>query len=153
MTRLLSRILLVEDDPDIRMVAGVALEAIGGFVIRTCASGPEALETASGFAPDLFLLDVMMPEMDGPTTLQRLREIPALAGVPAVFMTAKVQPREVAQYRQAGATDVIAKPFDPMTLAETIRSIWDRHESTMARVSTSKGPVTEGAGAGTGAGV
>ena len=125
----LSRILLVEDDPDIRMVAGVALEGVGGFAFRACASGPEALADAPAFAPDLFLLDVMMPEMDGPTTLQRLRGIPSLAGVPAVFMTAKVQPREVAQYRQAGAADVIAKPFDPMTLAGTVRTIWGRiHE-------------------------
>jgi CheY-like chemotaxis protein len=76
------------------------------------------------FGPDLILLDVMMPVLDGPTTFQALREIPALSATPVVFMTAKVQTEEVAFYRELGAVDVIPKPFDPMTLADQIREIW-----------------------------
>lgn len=122
----LQRILYVEDDDDIRAVARLALEAIGGFELAVCENGLQALERAESFEPQLMLLDVMMPGLDGPTTLARLRDIPSLVGVPAVFMTAKVQPSEVASLREAGALDVIAKPFDPMTLADTLRTIWGR---------------------------
>ena len=122
----LKRILLVDDDPDIQLVTGMALESVGGFSIRACSSGREALEAAPGFVPDLLLLDVMMPEMDGPATLQALRAIPALARTPAVFLTAKVQPGEIAQYRKLGVAEVIPKPFDPMTLSETVRRIWEQ---------------------------
>jgi CheY-like chemotaxis protein len=122
----LKRILYVEDEPDIQTVARLALEMVGGFTLEVCASGPAALACAEAFAPQLLLLDVMMPGMDGPTTLQELRKLPALAQVPAVFMTAKVQPGEVATLRQQGAVDVIPKPFDPMTLAAMVQSIWDK---------------------------
>jgi len=124
----LTRILYVEDDADIRSVAGFALEAVGGFVLAVCASGEEALAQAPGFAPQLLLLDVMMPGMDGPETLAALRALPGTAATPAVFMTAKVQPQEVARYRALGAVDVISKPFDPMTLSDEIRAIWGRRE-------------------------
>ena len=120
----LSKILYVEDDPDIQVVAQMALETVGGFTLCVCSSGQEALDQAQGFAPDLILLDVMMPEMDGPTTLVNLRNIDSLAQTPAVFMTAKVMPSDVERYRELGAVDVIAKPFDPMTLAGRIQEIW-----------------------------
>ena len=120
----LERILYVEDEPDIQAVASVALEAVGGFTLKVCSSGPEALESALAFSPDLLLLDVMMPGMDGPTTLSELRKLPGLENTPAMFMTAKVQPHEVEQFKALGACEVIAKPFDPMTLAETITKAW-----------------------------
>ena len=104
----------------------MALEEIGGFSLEVCGNGDEALAKAVDFAPDLLLLDVMMPGMDGPTTLKALREIPELANTPAIFMTAKVQPHEVEEYKALGAVDVIAKPFDPMTLSENLRNIWNR---------------------------
>lgn len=122
----LKRILYVEDEPDIQTVARIALENLGGFALQVCSSGAEALSRAAAFGPQLLLLDVMMPGMDGPTTLAELRKLPATAQVPAIFMTAKVQPGEVAQYKALGALDVIAKPFDPMTLATQIRAIWSR---------------------------
>lgn len=122
----LKRILYVEDAPDIQAIAKVALEAIGGFDVKICNSGDEALVSAVEFAPDLLLLDVMMPGMDGPATLAALREIPALNSTPAIFMTGKVKPDEVHALRQHGAIDVIAKPFDPMTLADTIRESWSK---------------------------
>lgn len=124
MTQELTRILYVEDDPDIQAIAMMVLETIHGFVMEACSSGGEALDKAVAFAPDLILLDVMMPGMDGPETLHHLREFPELATTPVVFMTAKVQPQEVQEYLNLGALGVIAKPFDPMTLAEQLRAIW-----------------------------
>ena len=129
MTKPLNCILYVEDEPDIRMVAQMALEAVGGFTVIACASGQEALNAAPGAGADLLLLDVMMPGMDGPTTLEALRRLPHAAATPVVFMTARVQAHEVARYRQMGAVDVIAKPFDPMTLSASVRAIWSRIRS------------------------
>ena len=123
----LQRILYVEDEPDIQAVAKLALEAIGGFDELVCSSGREALKKAAAFLPDLLLLDVMMPGMDGPSTLEALRSIPAMRTVPAIFMTAKVQPAEVAHYKKLGALDVIPKPFDPMALAGLVRAICEQH--------------------------
>jgi len=121
----LPRILYVEDEPDIQAVAKLALEMVGGFEVKVCSSGEEALSEVDAFAPDMILLDVMMPGMDGPSTLQALREKPSFVHTPVAFMTAKVQPAEVAHYRSLGARDVIAKPFDPMTLASQVKAIWE----------------------------
>lgn len=120
----LNRILYVEDDDDIRTVAVMALEMLGDFVVEAHASGATAIDRAEAFAPDLILLDVMMPGMDGPATLAGLRERPALADVPAVFFTAKAQPDEMARLRALGAADVLAKPFDPQALPDALRRIW-----------------------------
>lgn len=124
----LTRILMVEDEPDIQTVARLALETVGGFTVATCDSGEQALTMAPDFGPELILLDVMMPSMDGPTTLKALRRIPELESVPVVFMTAKVQPQEVESFMAMGAEAVIAKPFDPMTLADRVREIWDQRQ-------------------------
>jgi len=124
MTKPLNRILYVEDEPDIRLVAQMALQAVGGFTVIACASGQEALDAAPGAGADLLLLDVMMPGMDGPTTLKGLRELPATASTPVIFMTAKVQAAEVAVYKGLGAMEVIPKPFDPMELSTQIQRIW-----------------------------
>jgi two-component system, OmpR family, response regulator len=121
----LNRILYVEDEPDIRFVAEMALQAVGGFAVISCASGEEALSAAPEARADLLLLDVMMPGMDGPGTLKALRALAATAQTPVIFMTAKVQAAEVATYKALGALEVIAKPFDPMTLAARIQQIWD----------------------------
>lgn len=126
----LRRIMLVEDDPDIRIVARLALVDLAGFELELCGSGREALDKAPAFAPDLILLDVMMPELDGPSTLRALRRDRALAATPVIFMTAKAQPEEVAEYRSLGALDVIVKPFDPMALGDQIRTIWSAHEAS-----------------------
>lgn len=121
----IERILLVEDEPDIQMVAKMALEAMGGFTVEACSRGSEALEKAPGFRPDVILMDVMMPGMDGMETSQRLREIEELADVPIIFMTAKIQPHEVLGYTRLGAIGVIEKPFDPVELAVRVRSLWE----------------------------
>lgn len=117
------RILYVEDDDDIRTVAKLALEAVGGFEVLDCALGAKAIAEGPAFAPELILLDVMMPEMDGPTTLRALRQIDSMADVPVIFMTAKVMQSEVAEYMEMGALGVIPKPFDPMALADRIKEI------------------------------
>ena len=120
----LTRILYVEDQPDIRLVAKMALEAVGGFTVIACESGAEALRCAPEARADLLLLDVMMPGMDGPGLLTLLGEMPAPAKTPVIFMTAKVQASEVALYKGLGALEVIAKPFDPMALSDQLRRIW-----------------------------
>ncbi|HCB43450.1 MAG: hypothetical protein CMK97_18530 [Pseudomonas sp.] len=122
----LERIMHIEDDPSIQEVARVALEVVGGFTVRSCDSGAAGVAAADSFAPQLVLLDVMMPGMDGPQTLVELRKLPIMQGVPVVFMTAKAQTQEVTAYRDLGAAGVIIKPFDPMTLSEQIRAIWEQ---------------------------
>lgn len=123
----LQRILYVEDEPDIRAIAQIALESVGGFTVEICSSGGRALDRAALFAPDLILLDVMMPGMDGPTTLEALRNLDQTENTPIIFMTAKAQPHEIERFRNLGALDVITKPFDPMTLADVIKGIWAKH--------------------------
>jgi len=122
----LQRVLVVEDEPDIRAVLELCLRSLGGFTVLACESGEAALSQARGFNPDLLLLDVMMPVMDGPSTLRALHLDPALAGVPAIFLTAKVQSKEVEFLNGLGAAGVVAKPFDPITLCGEIQEIWTR---------------------------
>ena len=123
--RNLKRIIHVEDDESIRAIAKVALERVGGFTLLSCASGKEALEKAAQFSPDMLLLDVMMPGLDGPTTLEKLREQMDLSGVAVVFMTAKVQSTEIEYYKSIGACSVVLKPFDVMTLSEQLVQYWN----------------------------
>lgn len=120
----LTRILYVEDDPDIQAVVRLSLESLGGFTVYVSNSGSEALQAAPEFAPELILLDVMMPDMDGPTTIQALREIPGMAEIPFVFLTAKTQPADTARYLGLGALRVIPKPFDPTELPQTLLDLW-----------------------------
>ena len=124
----LQRILYVEDDADVRAVATIALERVGGFTLEVCGSGREALERAPCFRPDLLLLDVMMPQLDGPATLEALRTLPATATTPVIFMTARAQSHDLAHYTRLGALGVIPKPFDAMSLAATVRALWERRE-------------------------
>jgi CheY-like chemotaxis protein len=123
-TESLNRILLVEDEEDIRAVAEVALETLGGFDVKLCGSGEEALESIEGFSPQMIILDVMMPGMDGPETLRAIRKLSGYAETPAVFMTAKVQSEEIESYLAEGAVGVIPKPFDPMALSDRLLEIW-----------------------------
>lgn len=116
------QVLYVEDEADIREMTEFALED-EGFELVLCGAGQEALEKAPSLTPDLILLDVMMPGMDGPSVLKMLRQQPHLINTPAIFMTAKVQPSEIKQLLSYGAVGVIAKPFDPMTLGGKIREL------------------------------
>jgi CheY-like chemotaxis protein len=116
------RILHVDDEPDIREVVEISLGLNPEFEVRSCGSGAEAIAAAAEWSPFIILLDVMMPGMDGPTTLAELRKNPLTAEVPVLFMTARAQPREVEQFVALGAQGVISKPFDPMTLAFLVKS-------------------------------
>jgi CheY-like chemotaxis protein len=108
------RLLLVDDDDDIRAIARISLERIGGWEVVAAASADEAEAAAREAAPDVVLLDVMMPDVDGPATLERLR--PLIGGATIVFLTAKTQASDLDRLRALGAAGVIAKPFDPMAL-------------------------------------
>jgi CheY-like chemotaxis protein len=115
------RILHVDDEPDIRELVEISLGLDSGMSVKSCSSGADALAAAAGWSPDLILIDVMMPVMDGPQTLGRLRECDATAQIPIVFMTARAQARELAHFLSLGAAGVIPKPFDPITLATTVK--------------------------------
>jgi two-component system, OmpR family, response regulator len=117
------KVLLVDDEPDIRRLAQLALRTVGALDVLLASSGREALELVSAERPDLIVLDVMMPGMDGQTVLNRLRSDPLTAGIPVILLTAKAQLHEVDEYLKGGAAGVIRKPFDPMTLADEIRRI------------------------------
>ena len=121
-----TRILYVDDEADIREIASMSLELDPEFEVRTCASGREALSVAAAWNPALILLDVMMPEMDGPTTFGRLSEQAETAAIPVVFITARTQAKEVEAFKTLGAKGVIAKPFDPMGLAGKAREYLGR---------------------------
>lgn len=120
------KILCVEDDPDIRAIAELALRDVGGFEVELCACGSDALAIVGDLRPELVLLDVMMPGMTGPETFQALKQQPCMDGIPVIFMTARLQPDEIEEYLSLGVIGVIPKPFDPMTLAGQIRDILAR---------------------------
>lgn len=119
----MTRILYVDDEADLREIAAMSLELDPEFEVRTVASGAEALEQARQWQPSLILLDVMMPGMDGPATLAALQADPATATIPVAFITAKTHPRHVTNLKALGARTVLAKPFDPMSLAGTVRTL------------------------------
>lgn len=121
----LREILYVDDEPDIREIVQMALGLVPTLSVSTADSGLHALQNMQASRPDLVLLDVMMPNMDGPSTLQEMRRQPELQSIPVIFMTAKAMPQEVARFRALGAAAVIAKPFDPMLLAEHVFGIWE----------------------------
>lgn len=129
MNKALKKILYVEDDSDIAAIAKIALESMGGFTLCVCNSGQQALREVEKFEPDLIMIDVMMPDMDGTMTLKALREIPGVKDIPVVFITSKSQSHEIKNYLSLGVLSIITKPFDPITLAKSIENIWNkRHD-------------------------
>jgi len=118
------KILYVDDEDDIREIAVMALEIDPEISVRSCTSGAHALTTVPEWMPDLILLDVMMPGMDGPETLKRLRQVPETSAIPVVFITARTQPEDIERFMSLGAAGVISKPFDPMALAGRARALF-----------------------------
>ena len=118
-----SKVLLVDDEPHIRRIGELSLKGVGKWKVILASSGAEAIELAEREVPDLILLDVMMPGVDGPATLQQLKASELTARIPVIFMTAKVQRHEIDKYLAAGAVGVIPKPFDPMALPAQILQI------------------------------
>lgn len=115
--------MIVDDDEDIRFVAELAVRQIGNWEVVSAASGLEALAIVGSERPDVILLDAMMPQLDGLATMAKLREEPATAGIPVIFLTARVQQHEIEAYLARGAQGVISKPFDVTTLPDEIRGI------------------------------
>lgn len=122
------KLLYVDDEADIREVATFSLELDPGIEVRSAGGGAEAFALLDGdpWRPDVVLLDVMMPDMDGPEVLSRLRQRGDLDGAPVIFITARAQAEERARLLGFGAADVITKPFDPMSLAQDVRAILAR---------------------------
>lgn len=117
------KILLVDDDPQIRKIAQICLQKVGGWEVSIARSGSEALNLAQTESPDIILLDIMMPGMDGPTTLLCLRQIECTKEVPIIFFTANARSSDSGAYEGLGALGVIGKPFDPMTLHKEIQEL------------------------------
>jgi len=120
------KILVIDDENDIRRIARLGLERVGKMQVIDASSGVEGVEKARAERPDVVLLDVMMPGQDGPATLQSLKADPATAAIPVIFLTAKALASELERLRSLGATGVLTKPFDAMTLAAEVRAILDR---------------------------
>lgn len=126
MTNKLKNILCIDDEPDVLSVAQMCLETVGEFNVTTASSGNEGLEKMLANKPDVILLDVMMPGIDGPATLKLVRKHPDFDDVPIIFMTARVRPSEIQEYLALGANGVMPKPFDPMTLSAQVTEIWEK---------------------------
>ena len=117
------RVLIVDDEDDIREVAQLSLEMVAGWVVLTASSGAEGISRAEAERPDAILLDVMMPELDGPATFERLRANAATSAIPVVLLTAKVQDADQKRLSELGVAGVLAKPFDPMQLAADVAEV------------------------------
>ncbi|MFA5913475.1 MAG: response regulator [Burkholderiales bacterium] len=126
MTRPLKKIMLVEDDPDIQLITRLSLQVGGGYDVHVCASGAEAVQSAAAYGPDMVLMDMMMPGMDGLAAMDALRKLPNLATTPVVFFTANTQDQVRQDLLRRGALGVIIKPIEPNALVEQIRAIWQR---------------------------
>ncbi|EGN76183.1 response regulator with CheY-like receiver [Idiomarina sp. A28L] len=124
----LERVLVVDDEQDIQAIAKLSLERVGGLETLICSSGREAIDKVQVFAPNIILLDVMMPGLDGPATLSILKEKGLVTNIPVVFFTAKVLDKEIEELHSCGAFDVISKPFDPMKLPSILEDIWRRSQ-------------------------
>jgi CheY-like chemotaxis protein len=119
----IEKVLLVDDDKNIRLIAQIGLEDTPDWIVTTAESGAEAIAKATADPPDLILLDMMMPDMDGKSTLVKLRANASTSHIPIIFMTAKVQTQELESYLALGAAGVISKPFDPITLSADIKRV------------------------------
>lgn len=120
----LQRILLADDEPDILEIARIALETVGGFEVSVCSSGKKLIERLYEFEPDLVIVDVLMPDMTGPEVFEEIRRRPEFDAVPVIYLTGVIQEEELEDLRKTGITEVILKPFDPMTLADRINDVW-----------------------------
>jgi CheY-like chemotaxis protein len=120
MLRDVRSILIIDDEDDIREVAALSLEAVAGWTVYTASSGKEGILAAAELKPDAILMDVMMPGMDGPTTFKVIQQTPAIAQIPVVLLTAKVQGVDQRRFADLGVAGVLFKPFDPLLLSTQI---------------------------------
>lgn len=133
------RILIIDDEDDIREVASLSLEATAGWQVITASSGARGIELAKQHQPDAILMDVMMPDVDGPTTFRQMQQTPEILHIPVLLLTAKVQGVDKRRFADLGVAAVLFKPFDPLTLAEQItRALnWNLPTVPATRVASS----------------
>ena len=117
------RILIIDDEEDIREVAGLSLETVAGWEVVLASSGAQGIACAIEHQPDAILLDVMMPVMDGPATFRELRKNPSTAHIPVMLLTAKVQSNDQRRFADLGVEAILFKPFDPLTLSTQIADV------------------------------
>jgi CheY-like chemotaxis protein len=122
----LKRIMYVDDDPDLQDIVSLGLETRGGFTVTCCDSGNQALEEIAIFKPDLVILDMVLPGMNGLQLLARMRELPGVPWIPVIFLTSKIRPDQVEEYKELGVIGVINKPLNPLELRHQVREIWER---------------------------
>lgn len=125
----LQTIFLVEDDPDIQIIAEMTFEEIGDYELSIFGSGMKLFDALETRMPQLILLDVMLPEMDGPSILKKLKAEPRTSAIPVIFMTAKVRPTDQREYNTSDVLGVIGKPFDPEEMVQTVERLWDKHSN------------------------
>lgn len=125
----LKKILYAEDEQDIQSVVEMVVQTLSDYEIKFCDNGKILLEEYADYQPDLIMLDVMMPELDGPSTFNELKKNEKSKDIPVIFITAKAQTQEVESYLERGAIGVITKPFDPMELCGAIKELWDNYQS------------------------
>lgn len=123
----LIKILYAEDEPDVQTIVSLAIETTSNYQLKICENGRKLLECVDEYSPDLILLDVMMPEMDGPTTFGKLQSDENTKKIPVIFVTAKAQIHEVEKFKGMGSLGVITKPFKILELCDEIQRIWDEN--------------------------
>lgn len=121
----LKKILYAEDEPDVQIVVETVVQSLSDYQIKICDNGKKLIECVEDYNPDLILLDVMMPEMDGPTTLKAIQSNEKTKNIPVIFMTAKAQIHEIKDLQKANVVGIITKPFDPMKLCSELQEIWE----------------------------
>lgn len=124
--RELKKILYAEDEPDIQAIVKAIIQAMSNYQIKICNNGQKLLDCVEEYNPDLILLDVMMPKMDGLGTFKHLQKNKKTKNIPVIFMTAKAQVHEVKNFSKTGVIGIITKPFDPMQLCFNIKNIWEK---------------------------
>lgn len=132
-TQPLNDILYVEDDEDIRELVRISLENTSDYKINLCASGQEAIDISDNISPQLVILDVMMPDVDGLAVLKHYQSLPKFQNTPFVFLTAKIRDDEIKHYQSLGISELISKPFDPIKLGDRIDDIWHKHNEKLSK--------------------
>jgi two-component system, OmpR family, response regulator len=126
----IQKVLLIDDDPDVRRIGTMSLRKLGGFNVLLASSGPEGIEIAKSMRPDVILLDIVMPDPDGWSTLARLKQSAATYSIPVIFITGRHVPPNVHECERAGAIGVIVKPFDPLKLPSDVCALVSEYHRT-----------------------
>lgn len=132
MKKELKKVLLIDDDEDLHVLMEICLRDLPHLKLHSAYSGEEGIQTAMEFEPDIILLDVLMPQMDGIGTLEAIKLIPTISHIPVIFLTARAQKDEIESYLKKGVFDVIVKPFDPNTLSSDLLAIWKKYTEQLS---------------------